>query len=177
MNRTVSYNAPKLYSALQTLGAFMLIRYLFVFLLMTSSTIAFAGDRNTAYNLFCKNLSFESDRQRCLAVINPFQYFDDRGLKMCFAFSFESEKYKCLSLIGDKFYMDFEMDMCTSLIFMSDKFKCLAEKGQPYKTTCLPREEVFSQVQASLNELRARNYGSVEKRLMYLEAKFSTQCQ
>jgi hypothetical protein len=154
-----------------------MLRFVFLLFILTSSATLFAGDRNTAYNLFCKNLSFESERQKCVAVITPFQYFDDRGLKMCAAFTFESEKYKCLSLIGNKFYMDYEMDMCVGMIFMSDKFKCLAEKGQPYKTSCLPREEVYSQIQASLNELRARNYGSVEKRLMYLEAKFSVQCQ
>ncbi len=158
-----------------TLGAHML-KYIFLFILSLSSTLSWAGDRNTAYNLFCKNLSFESDRNRCLAVINPFQYFDDTALKLCSAFTFESEKYKCLNIIGDKFYMDFEMDICSKMIFMSDKFKCLSEKGQPYQKTCLPRSEVFSQVQASLNELRSKNYGSVEKRLMYLEAKFSEQC-
>ena len=153
-----------------------MLRSILFILLLSTSTMLFAGDRNTAYNLFCKNLTFESERNKCLNVINPFQYFDDRGLKMCTAFSFESEKYQCLNLIGDKIYMDFEMDICTKMIFMSDKFKCLAEKGQPYKKTCLPREEVLSQVQASLMDMRSKNYGSAEKRLMYLEAKFSNQC-
>ena len=136
----------------------------------------FAGDRSSAYNIICKPLAFESDRNKCISQIKPFNYFDDQGLRLCASFSFISTKLDCLNLIADKVYDSYEMDSCVNATFDSEKLKCLKDNGTAYRKTCLPRIEVESQLSAALNDLRAKNYGTVEKRLIYLHAKFSDQC-
>lgn len=150
------------------------------FLMMTAllfSSVSFAGDRTTAYNVICKNLSFESERNKCVAQIRPFNFFNDQALALCATFAFDSKRLECLGYIADKDYEAYEMDTCINATFDSEKLECLKINGAPLKKSCLPRMDVLNQVNSALNELRARNYGTVEKRLMFLSAKFSENCQ
>jgi hypothetical protein len=141
------------------------------------SSFAFAGDRNSAYQMICKNLSFESDRVKCAAQIKPFNYFDDRALELCTTFSFDSEKLKCLENIADKTYEAYETELCAAASFNSRKLECLKENGTPFRKTCLPKEEVASHLRTSLMDLRDRNYSATENRLMFLLTKFTEHCQ
>lgn len=159
------------------------MKMLIVLLTMTSS-LAFAGDRNTAYGMVCKDLSFESDRNRCVETIRPYSYFNDQALGICANFTFDSNKIQCLGYIGGKQYDAYEIDLCKNATFDSDKLACLRTNGRPVNpgypggNGCLPRQELLGQLQASLNDLRIGNLGTVDKRLQYLIANVSSpNCQ
>lgn len=152
------------------------MKMLIVFLTLISS-VAMAGDRNTAYGMVCKDLTYESDRTRCVDTIRPFGYFDDQALGICAAFTFDSNKIQCLGFIGGKQYDAYEIDACRNATFDSEKLNCLKKNGRPVNDgnrPCLPRQEVLGQLQAGLSDLRVGNLGTVDKRLQYLIASFSS---
>ncbi len=152
------------------------MKSILLILLFVSSTLL-AGDRTSAYNAICKKLPFESDRNKCVAKIRPYNYFSDEALAICVSLSFDSTRVECLDYLGDKNFESYEIDTCKNSTFDSDKLKCLKENGSPVKKTCLPRLDVLNQLNASMNDLKSQNYGSLEKRLIYLTAKFSDNCQ
>lgn len=143
-------------------------------------SVAHAGDRNSAYNLICKPLTFESDRASCMNRVKNYSYFDDRALKMCKAATFDDNKVACLDLIGDKAYEDFEMNNCINQTFESKKMDCLQESGSPYNPdqdrACVPRQETISQLDASLRDLRSGNLKGADSRISYLLNRF-TECR
>lgn len=153
------------------------MKYLTLTLLLLSS-LAFAGDRNTAYNQICKPMTFEPDRTKCTNVIRPFSYFNDDALEMCGNFNFDSKKMECLGYIGDKMYEFFEIDTCRNLTFDSEKMNCLKNSGQPNRGTCLPKTEVINQLRAAQYEMRSGQIGTADKRLEYVIGRFSNvNCQ
>lgn len=157
------------------------MKTLIVLLTMTSS-LAFAGDRNTAYNLICRDLTFESERNNCIEIIRPHSYFDDQALAICADFTFDSDKTKCLGLIGGKQYDAYEIEACKNTTYDPDKLTCLRVNGRPANgggnRPCIPRQQVLGQLQSGLYDLRAGNLGTVDKRLQYLIANFSNpSCQ
>ncbi|MBY0413224.1 MAG: hypothetical protein K2Q18_03620, partial [Bdellovibrionales bacterium] len=79
------------------------MKFLISFLIL-ASTAAFSGDRDTAYNLICKPLPFESERTKCIEIIKPSSYFNDEVLAMCAEFPFTQTKMTCLGFIGNKNY-------------------------------------------------------------------------
>ena len=80
-------------------------------------------------------------------------------------------------LLLDKNYEVYEIETCKNSTFDSDKMKCLSENGAPFKKVCLPRQDVLFQLNASMSDLQSKNFGSLEKRLIFLTAKFSENCQ
>lgn len=153
------------------------MKYIALFLLLLSS-LAFAGDRNTAYNMICKPMSFESERTKCLNVIKPFNYFNDDALQMCANFNFDSKKLECLGYIGDKSYEFYEIDTCRNTTFDSERLNCLRNNGTPATATCLPKTEVINQLRAAQYEIRSGQMGTADKRLEYVIARFSNpNCQ
>ena len=101
-----------------------------IFLMAMTAGLAFAGDSNTAYNMVCKNLSFESDRNKCLEIIRPHNYFDNQALAICASFTFDSNKFQCLTNIAEKQYEAYEIDACKNKSFDSDKLTCLKVNGR-----------------------------------------------
>ena len=153
----------------------MKILSIFAILLMTQ---AFAGDRTSAYEAICRHFAFESERDQCAAQIRPYNYFEDAALEICTTFSFNSTKMECLRNIGGKQYEPFEIERCRDTPFDSGKLSCLRNSGTPYNNqTCLPRQEILSQLQAAQVELRSGQTGTVDKRLTYLIGKFAKNCQ
>jgi hypothetical protein len=149
------------------------MKLLLILLTLSLSAFAFAGDRNTAYEVVCKNMTFETDRNECIRIIRPFNYFDDRALQLCEYFNFDSVKRECLGYIGDKNYASYEMTTCENATFDSEKLRCLRDNGQSNGQTCLPRSETLNQLRQAQFELRQGNTGTVDKRLTYLIGKFS----
>lgn len=144
-----------------------------LFLIFCLST-AFGGDRNTAYNLICKPMTFESERRDCIEKIKNFRYFDDRALNICKGQIFDSNKLDCLEIIGDKYYEDYEMDYCINQTFESKKVECLKESGTinfPEKI-CVPREETIKQLNNSIYEMRSGNLAAADQRLNRLLNRF-----
>lgn len=140
--------------------------------------IAHAGDRTTAYNMICKPMTFESDRDNCLSRIRNYSYFDNRALGICAAVTFDSNKVSCLDIIGDRAYEGYEMDKCVNETFESKKLECLHEMGtiyNPDRASCVPREETITQLSNSLKDLRSGNLAGTDRRLSNLLAKF-TDC-
>lgn len=88
-----------------------------------------AADKNGAYNLICKTLTFEDDKINCMEKIRNYKYFDDGALAFCKGLAFSDEKISCLDLIGDKKYESYEMDFCLKLNFESEKRECLKNYG------------------------------------------------
>lgn len=140
-------------------------------------SVAHAGDRNSAYNTICKPMTFEPERDECVAKIKVYSYFDDRGLGVCKSVVFDSNKISCLGLIGDRTYEDFEMDHCINQTFESEKLSCLKESGTPYKREriCVQRAEAIRQLEAGIKEMRAGNITAADQRFSNLLAKF-TDC-
>lgn len=152
------------------------------FILLTLALLsfnAFSGDRNTAYNVICKPMAFESDRNQCVAQIRPYNYFDDRALSICAGFAFNNVKMECLSYIADKYYAAYEIDTCRNTTFDSEKLACLRNNGNHGGNQgCIPRREVLDQLRSAQYDLRNGNYGTVDKRLTYLIGQFSNvNCQ
>ncbi len=154
------------------------MKLLIVFISLISSLTAIAGDRNTAYEVVCRNMPFESDKARCVQAIRPFNYFNDQALYMCSGFPFASAQLECLGIIGDKRYEAYEINTCKNTVFESERLRCLRDNGQTSGgQSCLPSREVLAQLRAAQNELRQGQNGVVDKRLTYLIAQFSNNCQ
>lgn len=150
----------------------------FLMVLFTLLSIsAFAGDRNSAYETVCKNLTFESDRNKCAEQIRNYSYFDDSALQICTIFTFQSDRMNCVLAIADKAYEIYEIDRCRNTSFDSAKLQCLKDTGRIFNQTCLPRQEVLNQLRNAQIELRSGSTGTVDKRLTYLIGKFSLNCQ
>jgi hypothetical protein len=153
------------------------MKLLIITLALISSTTVFAGDRNSAYNMICKPMTFESDRDECLAAIQPHHYFDDTALRICNSFTFSSTKIECLGYIADKTYEAYEVNACRDAAFDSDKLQCLRASGQNTgEQPCLPKQELINQLRQAQYELHLGQTGTVDKRLTYLISSIST-CQ
>ena len=153
------------------------MKILIIIITMTAG-LAFAGDSNTAYNMVCKNLPFESDRNKCLEVIKQHTYFDNQALEICASFTFDSNKTQCLGTNAEKLYIDYEIDACKNSTFDSDKLNCLKVNGRAINNgggnwPCLPNQIVLQQLQSGLNNLRNGDLGTLDKRLQYLISNFS----
>lgn len=155
------------------------MKILLAFTFALASMASFAGDRNTAYNVICKPMAFESDRSRCVAQIRNYNYFDDNALAICASFPFNNTKMECLSYIADKRYEAYEIDTCRNATFESEKLACLRDNGSNGGGAgCLPTYEVLNQLRSAQYELRNGNPGTVDKRLTYLISRFSNpNCQ
>jgi hypothetical protein len=150
-------------------------------ILTLTSALAFGATRDTAYNIVCKNMTYDSDRSRCIETIRPHNYFDDQALNICANFTFDSTKNQCIGYMAGKQYEAYEIDACKNATFDSEKLNCLKKNGRPVNDgsrPCLPRQEVLGQLQAGLSDLRVGNLGTVDRRLQYLIANFSNpSCQ
>ncbi|MBC7713992.1 MAG: hypothetical protein H7177_11680 [Rhizobacter sp.] len=153
------------------------MKLLIVICALLASVSVFAGDRNTAYEVICKPMSFESDRTRCVAAIKPHNYYNDDALQICTIFTFDSTKIECLGYIADKTYEAYEIDTCRNGTFDSDKLQCLRTNGQNNGgQSCIPKQELLNQLRQTQNELHQGQTGTVDKRLTYLISRISN-CQ
>lgn len=152
------------------------MKLLIVFAALLVSIAVFAGDRNTAYEVVCRNMSFESDRAKCVQVIRPFHYFDDDALQICPLMAFDSRKIECLSYIGDKRYEAYEIEVCRNATFESEKLKCLRENGSTSSGSCIPSREIVAELRQAQNDIRQGSPGTADKRLTYLINKI-THCK
>lgn len=145
------------------------MKLLFVLSALLLSFSTFAGDRNSAYEVVCKNMSFESDRAKCIQVIKPFTYFDDGALAICPNFPFYSTQNECLGYIGNKRYEAYEIETCRNTVFDSEKLRCLRDNGS---TTiggiCIPNRELINELRQAQQEIRQGNTGTADKRISYL---------
>ena len=153
-----------------------------IVLLMMASNLAIAGDGNTAYNMICRNLTYELDRNKCVETIRPHSYFDDQALGICSGFKFDSYKIQCLGNIAGKQYNGYEINACINTTFDFDKLTCLRVNGTVIDSggnrPCIPRRLVLEQLQTGLNNLRNGELGTLDKRLQYLISNFSNpNCQ
>lgn len=136
-------------------------------------SVAHAADRNAAYNAICKPMTFESEREACMAKVKNYSYFDDRGLKLCKSQTFDSSKVSCLDLIGDKTYEKFEMDHCLNQTFESEKLECLRVSGTTYEPgKCVQRDEAITELNVGIREMRAGNLKAADQTLSYLLNRF-----
>ena len=154
------------------------MKLLFVFAVLLTSMTAFAGDRNTAYEVVCKNMSFESDKARCIQVIKPFTYFDDGALSICPVFPFASTQMECLGYVGNKRYEAYEVESCRNAVFDSEKLRCLRENGSISNGggngVCIPSRELVAEMRQAQQEIRTGNTGTADKRLSYLINKLQS---
>lgn len=122
-------------------------------------------------------MSFDTDRTRCVEIIRPHNYFEEKALQICAEFTFDSNKNQCVGYIGSKQYDAYEIEECQNATFDSEKLTCLKKNGRPVNDggnrPCLPRHEVLNQLHSGLNDLRSGDLGTVDKRLQYLISNFS----
>ena len=147
---------------------------IFIVILAMTTSLAFAGSKQDAYDKVCKNLDFESNQKTCLEIVKKHTYFDDNTLEVCRSLTFDSGKNECLSLVAGKHFEAYEIDSCKRLIFDSRINACLKENGvavidngsydNAIHSRCIPIRDVVNQLQASLNELRRGEVGIVTKR-------------
>lgn len=139
--------------------------------------VANAGDRSRAYNVVCKPMTFDSQRNECISKIKPFNYFDNIALQVCASIQFDSNKISCLGVIGNKSYEVYEADSCLRQPFELSKMQCLEEMGSPYdpsKPVCVSNEEAIAQISNSLIDLRRGNLAVVDQRLVNLLDRYSS---
>jgi hypothetical protein len=153
------------------------MKLLMALLLAFISTLSFAADRNAAYELICKPLTFESERLNCLNQIRNFNYFDDRALRFCSARTFNSEKMGCTLKIAQRMYEDFEYNYCMSLTFENQQIECLRTSGTVLRPnpnpTCLDKYTTMSSIQAAINLLRMGNPQAADATLNNLLVRIS----
>ncbi len=165
------------------LGFLEIFMKFFIFVLSMTTSLAFAGGRQDAYDKVCKNLNFQSNQKSCMEIIKSHTYFDDNALDLCKSLNFDSGKNECLSSIIGKRFEAYEIDSCKGLNFDSRINTCLKENGVAvidnggydnggYRR-CLPLRDVVNQLQAGLQELRSGEVGTVSKRLIYLISNLS----
>ena len=150
----------------------------FIMILGMTTSLAFAGGRQAAYDKVCKNLDFQSNQQKCIEITKSHTYFDDNALQVCKSLTFDSGKIECLSSIVGKQFEAYEIDLCKNLTFDSRINSCLKENGIAVNDNggynrCLPLREVVDQLQAGLYDLRRGEVGTVTKRLTYLISNLS----
>ena len=139
-------------------------------------SVAHAGDRSSAYNLICKPMTFENDRNNCLARIKNYSYFDNKALNICAALVFDADKLSCLDLMADKTYEAYEIDKCEHETFESKKLECLHDNGtvyNPNKPGCVLKEEAIAQISSSIRDLRSGNIKGADLRLSNLLERFN----
>ncbi len=153
------------------------MKLILTLLLAFISTFALAADRNTAYELICKPLNFESERQNCLSKIRSFQYFDDRALKFCSERTFDSNKLDCTLKIAQRMYEDFEYNHCMSLTFESQQIECLKTSGTVLRPnpnpSCIDKYTTMNSIQAAISLLRMGNPQGADATLNNLLARLS----
>lgn len=134
-------------------------------------SMAHAGDRTSTYNIICKPMTFEADRNNCIAKLKLYSYYDLDGVRLCAAATFESERISCIDFIGDKTYEGYEMDNCRNKTFESERRECLRESGtiyNPNRPVCVSREENIEHLSKAIKDLRAGNLNSADQRMNYL---------
>ena len=145
------------------------MKHLLVFFALFVSVAALAGDRNTAYEVVCKNMPFDSDKAKCIQVIKPFTYFNNEALTICPLFPFSSTQMECLGFIGNKRYEAYEVETCRNAVFDSEKLRCLRDNGTLSNGgSCFPSRELVSELRQTQQEIRIGNTGTADKRLTYL---------
>lgn len=137
-------------------------------------SVAYAGDRTSAYNAICKPMVFETERAKCLAKVKNYHYFDDRGLGFCKSLTFDNDRVSCMEIIGDKVYEGYEMDHCLNKTFESERIECLNENGTHHTPDrqCVQNQEAIIQLDAGIKEMRSGNLKSADQRLSYLLDRF-----
>ena len=143
-----------------------------------TSGLAFAGNGDTAYEIFCKDLPFQSSRDDCANIIRPHSYYDETALAICDRSPFDSTKFKCLEIIGDMRYLKHEIELCGNSSFESTIFSCLKERGTKSssggsESSCLSNREILQYLKDGLKDLRRGDTGTVDKRLQYLIEVFN----
>ena len=144
-------------------------------LLALVSGATFAADATAVYNIFCKNLTFESERRNCMDIIRPYNYFDDTAVNTCRNFTFSSTRQECLGYIGGKRYEPFEIDTCINATFDNEKLACLKKYGK--RTICLERGYLLNQLRESVNDIHSQRAGEAVRKLNLLINNLSTDCQ
>lgn len=126
---------------------------LFFLSLALSFASSFAGTRADAYELICKQFTFESTRNECMEKISKASYFENRAIEICTTFRFDSSKMDCLVAIIDKVYENYEADHCNNQTFESGKIDCLQKLGSRYSPNCLSNRAIIIEAQRTISEI------------------------
>lgn len=150
------------------------MKSLILFSVLFASSL-FAADRNQAYDLVCRPMTFQPDRAQCLQAIENARYFNDRALKTCANVDFDSEKISCLRAIADKNYQSYEIDTCANQTFDSEKISCFQQRGTSINgpVGCISKGETLAQLQNAKLDLSYGNAGSTMARIDYLINRYS----
>lgn len=134
------------------------------------SVITYAADQNEAYDLFCKPLTFSSDRTNCTNIIRKYTNFDTDAMAICEPMTFTSEKLKCLDAIGNKNYLKFEITECNNETFESGKISCLIKSGTTSSGNlqCQLNSKTEQLFKSMLFDLRSGNTNNVDQQLQRL---------
>ncbi len=109
----------------------------------------------------CGQLTFDSDRAKCIAVVNQGKFFDVAAANACGELSFGSDAVDCMKAITDKVYLPAEVTTCGGMSFSSDAVKCFKNGGKPVvfgppQPPYDPRPGVDSYILESLKRLQSK---------------------
>lgn len=142
-------------------------------------SVSHAGTRADAYNIICKPMTYDQDRENCLSKIRQYSYFEVGGLNICSTIVFDDGKIGCMDLIGNKVYEGYEIENCQNKTFESERLECLRASGTTYnpnRPSCVSREETIDNLSKSLKNLRAGNLKRADQQISSLLDRY-TRCQ
>ncbi len=130
-----------------------------LFLLISVQANAQLNPSSDPFTL-CNSMTFDSDKQKCVAEIRMGDYYDREALAICSRMSFGSDKLKCISKIRDKAYFSGELSVCKNMSFASDQLKCLENSGDSHQGGALcPTIPVLKQkLKRAMNDFERGNY-------------------
>lgn len=100
--------------------------------LFSSGVAKASGDGRNEASLACAKAVFDSNRIKCLSVVQKAIYFDQRAIGVCTQASFDSGLIDCLAAISDKDYLPGEIVSCSAINFDNQIIECMQSSGKPH---------------------------------------------
>jgi hypothetical protein len=109
----------------------------------------------------CQKISFPSDKNRCVDIVEKSFYLNLSAVKSCISLAFSTDALPCLQSIANHEYLPTEIDSCSSYKESFDTIKCFSESGrvlvteQPQCPTVGDTKKIGSEV---VHQMRNQSY-------------------
>lgn len=107
------------------------MKYFVTATLILTGVLSWAADRNEAATI-CQKMKFDSERNKCVATLGRFEYFDRSAIAVCKSMSMDAEMNSCVEAIGDKTYEPYEIENCNRALIDANKTACMKSAGRAY---------------------------------------------
>jgi len=81
---------------------------------------------------FCAQFTFDSDKNKCMQIVNQAVVIDSSAINICRTFSFDSKKNECLAKIVNHAFDAKTVEFCNAFSFDSTKMECVGTVAGKY---------------------------------------------